>query len=222
MLLSQTMADASRQILALRSQLFDNKKVEQTRPPLPSPFTVSTDNMDPCILAKYDNAQDRCNKSFAMAGPLVTSAGQFHIEGHVPAVEILDTGAGAIILGRKFASRLTICHPALLEPAGSFIAASGAEEHGIDQTVHLLEFTLTKGTSKETTTKAHALVSNTNSYENLLGMEFLKQTFGYADPLIEEFIWRVDCRGLTKMTTRIARLPVNVQGGPRPQRHAYM
>ena len=77
-----------------------------------------------------------------------------------------------------------MCHSAaLLEPEGSF---SGAEELGIDQTVHLLQFALTKGTSEE----APALVFNMDSYDVLLGMGF-GQTFGYVDPLTVEFIWRV-------------------------------
>ena len=84
--------------------------------------------MDPYILAKYDNSRDRRSKSSAMA-TLVTISRHFHIEGPAPAVAILDTGAGAIILGNFFASRLAICHLVLLEPEGSF---SGAEEHGID------------------------------------------------------------------------------------------
>lgn len=92
MLLSQTLAEASRQLLALRSHLFDNREaVEQARLPLPV-ITVTTDDMDPFILTKNYNAHDRCNKSFAMT-TLVTSAGRFHIEGHMLAIAILDTGA---------------------------------------------------------------------------------------------------------------------------------
>lgn len=155
--------------------------MEQTRPPLPI-ITVNTNHMDPRILTKYDNTQDRCTKSFAMA-TLIRNAGQLHIEGHVLVVAILDRGASAIILGRKPGSRLAICHPTLLEPSRSFIAASRAEEHGIDQTKHLLEFTLAKGTSEETTIKTTALISNPDSYDVLLGMEFLGHTFGYVDPL---------------------------------------
>ena len=78
--------------------------MEQTRLPLPV-ITVATDDMDPFILTKNGNAQDRCNKSFAMT-TLVTNAGRFHIEGHMSAVAILDTGADAIILGRKISNLL--------------------------------------------------------------------------------------------------------------------
>ena len=137
--------------------------------------------------SKYENAQCQCAIIFAMA-MLVTSICHFQIEGHVPTVAVLDTRAGSIILGRKFANKLARCQPPVLVLAGFFITATGVGEHGVEKTTLLLSLTLAKGTSKETNIKAPSLISNTDSYDVLPGMEFLGECFGHVDPLTKEFI----------------------------------
>ena len=66
---------------------------------------------------------------------------------------------------------------------------------------------LAQGTTEETTIEAIAIIANTNSYNVLLGMDFLGPCFGYIDPLTEEFVWRVDCHVTHQMPTKVARIP---------------
>ena len=137
---------------------------------------------------------------------------------------ILDTGAGSIILGKTFAATLPLCHPALLIPAGSFVTASGAEEIGVQKTKHALTFVLAKGTPDETTIRAECLISNTDVYDVLLGMEFMGQTFGYVYPLTAEYVWFTDCKEFRNdhMPVATARLPINLRGAPRERRYVFM
>ena len=65
---------------------------------------------------------------------LITTSGQLQIEGRTPTVAVSDTGAGAIILGKTFSSRIEKCQPQLLEKAGTLTTASGAEETGLKNT----------------------------------------------------------------------------------------
>ena len=177
--------------------------------------------MVPTIVHKYQKAQQQCGKHYAMS-TLITTARQLQIEGRTPTVAILDTGAGAIILGKTFASRIEKCQPQLLEKAGTLITANGAEETGLKKTTFLLYFTLAKGTSEETNITATAIMADTDTYDVLLGMEFLGSVFGYVDPLTEEFLWRVDCLDSMQMPTRLARLPVNYIGNVRDSRHTFI
>ena len=102
---------------------------------------------------------------------LDTEGDQLQIEGHTPRVAILDTGAGSIILGKTFAASFPLCHPALLIPAGAFMTASGQEENNVQKTKHALTFVLAKGRLAETIIRAECLISNTDVYDVLLGMD---------------------------------------------------
>lgn len=90
-------------------------------------------------------------------------------------------------MGKSFAAKLLKCLDVLLEPSQPFVTASGAEELGVRKTTMLLSFTLAKGTTAQTIVKHVAWVSNTDIYDVLLSMSFLGSTFGYVDPLTEEF-----------------------------------
>ena len=68
------------------------------------------------------------------------------------------------------------------------------------------------------------LISNTDVYDVLLGMEFMGQTFGYVHPLTCEYIWYTDCKEFRNdhMPTATARLPINLRGAPRERRYVFM
>ena len=135
---------------------------------------------------RYRRAQVNCRRRYAIA-TLDTHLGQLEIEGNVPKTAVLDTGTGAIILGKSFAAKLLKCLDVLLELSHTFVTSSGAEKLGVRKTTMLLSFTLAKGTTAQTIVKHVAWVSNTDIYDVLLGMSFLGSTFGYVDPLAEEF-----------------------------------
>ena len=171
--------------------------------------------------AKYEAAQAHCDRQFAYT-TLVTNANQFLVEGQAPNIAVVDTGAGTIILSKKFASTLAKCQLEHLVPAEPFITAGGMEEPSHGRTKHLLKFVLLPGTKAETTVLATALISNSTTYDVLLGNEFMGQIFGYPDTMTSEFIWRVDAQDSRQMPTLKASIPIHVRGGPRPHRHVYM
>lgn len=70
----------------------------------------------------------------------------------------------------------------------------------------LLQFLVAQGTTEETMIETTIIISNTNSYDVILGMDFLGPCFGFMDPLPEESVWRVDCHETKTMPTRIARI----------------
>ena len=182
-----------------------------------------TENASAATFARYNEAQRLCGNTWTLA-TLDTGRGQLEIEQKVPRVAIMDTGAGKIILGKKFADTLALCDPTLLVPAGSFVTASGQVEKGVMKTKHALTFVLAKGTAAETTIRSECLISNTDVYDVLLGMEFMGQTFGWVHPLTSEFMWFVDCKEIRcdYMPSKVARLPINIRGEPREPRYLFM
>lgn len=85
-----------------------------------------------------------------------------------------------------------------------------------------LEFTLASGTSDETTIKALTVLSNSDTYDVLLGNEFLGPVFGMLDPLYDEFTWRSERNDLSKMPTCEARLSALCGEELRQTRYALM
>ena len=169
----------------------------------------------------YRLAQLNSKQRFAMA-TLPTTDGELEIDGHVPAVVVIDTGAGAVILGKEFASTIPNCNHPFLEPGDTFITASGVEETGLGRTKYLLTFIIGKGTLQETKVQASAIIADTNAYDVILGMDFLGACFGMMDPLTEEFIWRIDCNITHKMPSVLGRLPAHCRGTTRGPRHSFM
>ena len=104
------------------------------------------------------------------------------------------------------------------------MTASGQEVKGVMKTKFPLTFTLAKGTEAETTIRAEVMISDTDVYDVLLGMDFQGETFGFVHPLTSEYIWYVDCHESRPnyMPTKIARLPLNIRGGQRERRHVFM
>ena len=173
------------------------------------------------IQERYNAAQEGHEKKYAMA-QLITTDGQLEIEGIVPRIAVVDTGASAVILGRSFARRMDRCHPPWLVYGDSFITAGGHETKSLGRTKLHLKFVLSKGNCEETTIHATALIADTDAYDVILGMDFLGPCFGYMDPLTEEFLWRVDCHDTKNMPSRLARLPAKCRAGNQMVRNVYM
>ena len=208
----------------MKTGVFSNARQAEEAKAAPIPMLkISAENVSDTSFAQYNLAQEDCGRVWSLA-TLETGNGQLQIEGHVPKVAILDTGAGGIILGKSFAASLPLCHPSLLIPAGAFMTASGQEERNVLKTKHALTFILAKGTTAETTIRAECLISNTDVYDVLLGMEFMGQTFGYVHPLTSEYIWYVDCKEFRSdhMPTTTARLPIKIRVGLRESRYQFM
>ena len=81
---------------------------------------------------------------------LITTEGQLQVDGVTPRIAIIDTGAGAIILGRSFARKTDRCQFQYLAFGDTFVTATGQEKTSLGRTRLLLDFTLAKGTSEET------------------------------------------------------------------------
>ena len=71
--------------------IFLAKAATQTRLPMPV-LVLQQDQVESILLEKYSGAHEKCDRCYAMT-TLITTSGQLEIEG------ILDTGAGAILLG---------------------------------------------------------------------------------------------------------------------------
>ena len=155
---------------------------------------------------------------------LDTTGGTLEIEGFVPKVAVLDSGAGGLILGKSFAKQIDLCHEGLLTPAGAFLTPTGELITGVKKTVNTLSFVLAKGTVGEIRITAEVLISETDVYDVLLGMDFLGATFGFVHPLTSDFIWYTDCKeiGLTYLPHKTAALPVNTRGGVRQHKRLFM
>lgn len=119
---------------------------------------------------------------------LDTSGGMLEIEGFVPKIAVVDSGARGIILGKTFAKNIPLCHESMLTPVGAFLTASGEEVTGVMKITHTLSFILAKGTVGETRITAEVLISETDVYDVLLGMDFFGATFGFVYPFTSEFI----------------------------------
>ena len=204
---------------ALEVILFDIAKAEEQKAPI-QVQVVQQINEGKMIAEKYSKAQTRHRMKFSMA-TLLTLEGQLQVDGRTPRVAVIDTGAGSIILGRDFSKSIDRCQQKYLAFGDSFVTAAGQDTPALGRTKLILDFTLAKGTSKETTIKSHAMIADTNTYDVLLGMDFLGAVFGYLDPLTEEFLWRVDCRETKAVPSRLARLPATYRGTNEERRNAY-
>ena len=170
---------------------------------------------------KYRLAQLNSHNRYAMA-TLPNTDGALEIDGQSPAVVVIDTGAGAVILGKDFAAKIQNCKPPFLVAGDTFITASGVVEKGLGRTKFLLNFTLARGTSQETTIQSSAIIADTNAYDVILGMDFLGPCFGMMDPLTEEFFWWQDCHNTHERPHVLCRLPAHCRGAPRGPRHTFM
>ena len=152
---------------------------------------------------------------------LITTEGQLQVDGVTPRITIIDTGAGAIILGRSFARKINRCQFQYLAFGDTFVTAAGQETPSLGRMRLLLDFTLAKGTLEETKISSYTLIADTDAYDMILGMDFLGAVFGYLDPLTEEFLWRVDCRETKVVPSRLARLAATCRGTTEERRNIY-
>ena len=182
---------------------------------------VREDKTEKMVAERYREAQRNYLKRYAMA-TLVTSDGQLRIEGLTPRVVVLDTGASAVILGRTFANRIRKCRPPYLSHGDSFITAGGREDMSLGRSKLALDFVLAKGTSEETLVNTTKLIADTDASDVILGMDFLGTSFGYLDPLTEEYMWRVDCHETEHMPKTLARLPAKCRGNNKQRMNNYM
>ena len=154
---------------------------------------------------------------------LNTTHGELMVEGRIPRVVVIDTGASSIILGRAFGLHMERCQPRNLIYGDTFITAGGNSEKCLGKTKAYLSFTLAKGTQAETVITAPVIIADTDAYDVILGMGFLGACLGYVDPLAKEFIWRVDCHEIETMPVQMARLPATCRAKSyRERRHMYM
>ena len=169
------MAEMTKQLTELKGDVFQDQRAAEQAKLAPMPVvTVMSDNVARATFQKYNEAQQRCGDTWAMA-TLDTHKGQVEIQGFVPKIAVVDSGAARIILGKKFAENIKLCGKEMLRPAGAFLTASGEEVTGLMKTMHCLEITLAKGTKQETKIQAKCLISETDVYDVLLGMDFLKR-----------------------------------------------
>ena len=145
------------------------------------------------------------------------------MEGRIPRVAVIDTGASSIILGRAFGLHMDRCQPENLVFGDTFVTAGGTAENCLGRTKNHLSFILAKGTPAETTITSPVIIADTDAYDVILGMDFLGPCFGYLDPLTEEFVWRIDCHETETMPSKIARLSAKCRATTQRERwHAYM
>ena len=81
---------------------------------------------------------------------------------------------------------------------------------------------IAKGTNAETWATVPALVSNSDLYDVLLGMDFLGRMYGTVHSKTDEFMWHVDNNDTTGMPHLVAKLPIHCRGGPREERYVFM
>ena len=209
------------QAIAVQRNLFQVMKDESRPRPLPV-MVIHHENLLQDQVERYHEAQVLSGKKYSMA-TLITGQSQLIIEGRIPRVAVIDTGASSVIVGRAFGLHMDECQPENLIFGDTFVTAGGTKEKGLGRTINHLKFVLAKGTQAETTITAPVIIADTDAYDVILGMDFLGACFGYVDPLTEEFVWRVDCHKTETMPTIVARLPAKCRSKvQRETRHSYM
>ena len=131
--------------------------------------------------------------------------GALTIDGLSPPMVKISTGTSAVVVGKSFASQIRKCHKLVY---GDTFVSAGKKEDRFGRTEVPLEFVLAKGTPDSTSLQMTVFVGDTDSYDVVLGMDFLGPCYGYVHPLTEEFVWMVDCHDKDRMPTREARLRV--------------
>ena len=223
-ILERMLATVTKQLTQIKGDVFQERRTSEQAKMAPMPvLTIMSEDVARATFERCNEAQKRCGDSWAMA-TLDTNRGQLETQGFVPKIDVVDSGAARIILGKSFAKNILLCGEGMVTPAGAFLTANGEEVTGLMKTTHCLTFTLAKGTTEETKITAKCLISETDVYDVLLDMEFLGATFGFVHPLTSEFIWYVDCKEIRRpyMPSRTARIGVNIRGPVRASIHLYM
>ena len=97
--------------------------------------------MTPNMQSKFNIAQRRVRRRCSMAS-LISSHAQLEIEGKVPKVAIIDTGASSMILGKSFAKQLYKCALQYLAQGDTFVTSGGKVEKTSGRKKCLLHFVL--------------------------------------------------------------------------------
>lgn len=131
------------------------------------------------------------------------------VEGHVPIVVVVDTGACSILVGRKFAASIAKLEPRHLKRAPSVITTCGQPSRPIGLSVSPLEFVLADGTENRTKFLAPVIVMDIDTYDILLGKEFIASCGGGMDSQCGESFWRLDYQYSTGVPHMRAHLPLD-------------
>lgn len=157
------------------------------------------------ISQMYKHENSKSTRGYA-GTTLFNLQGALTVDGLSPPMVKISTGTSAVVIGRSFASQIRKCHKLVY---GDTLFSAGKKEDRFGRTEVPLEFVLAKGTPDSTCLQMTVFVGDTDSYDVVLGMDFLGPCYGYVDPLTEEFVWMVDCHDKGKMPTRQARLRAN-------------
>ena len=113
------------------------------------------------------------------------------VEGRVPTIAIVDTGACSILVGRNFAASIAHLEPRHLKKAPLIITACGQPSRPIGLSTISLDFILADGTKNRTKFLAKVIVMDTDAYDILLGMGFITSCGGGIDSQYDKFFWRI-------------------------------
>lgn len=122
------------------------------------------------------------------ASRLDTTTGILDLEGYVPKKAIIDTGASKVMVSSSFAAAIGIVVDTLA-PGPPFITAIGKMEEPVGVTLTLVTFTLGRGTQQIMQAYLPVTVVETNAYDVLLGINFLKAIRGSYDSYTEMFLY---------------------------------
>ncbi|CAI5964179.1 unnamed protein product [Closterium sp. NIES-64] len=127
------------------------------------------------------------------ARPCVVEAleGTVAVEGKYPGTTIIDTGASQVLVGRRLAKRLGLHRAENVTPEGVRIqTAEGGDGTWLPRTIRPQEVVLAPGRAEETRIRVHCLVSDSEDYDLLLGMELLYKVGAVVDTWAERVTYQ--------------------------------
>ncbi|GJP84708.1 hypothetical protein CLOP_g14758 [Closterium sp. NIES-67] len=127
------------------------------------------------------------------AKPCVVEAmeGAVAVEGKYPGTTIIDTGASQVLVGRRLAERLGLHREENVTPEGVRIqTAEGGAGKWLPRTLRPQEVVLAPGAEDETRIRVHCLVSDSDDYDLLLGMELLYKIGAVVDTWTEKVTYQ--------------------------------
>ncbi|CAI7862413.1 unnamed protein product [Closterium sp. NIES-54] len=137
------------------------------------------------------------------ARPCVVEAkeGMVAMEGKYPGATIIDTGASQVLIGRRLAERLGLHQEDMVTREGVRIqSAEGGVGKWLPKTRRPQEIVLAPGSEDEARIRVHCLISDSDNYDLLLGMELLYKAGAAVDTWTEQVTyqpryWDADLRG---------------------------
>jgi hypothetical protein len=108
--------------------------------------------------------------SIATGVAIVDNTGSaIQVGGHTPRVVLLDTGAQPMILGVKFAKKMGMLDSKLRKSMWQICTASGSVEEVVGESSELITLKFNEGTDQELCLQVRCLVTNSTSYDVLIG-----------------------------------------------------